>query len=71
MNIPETLKMPSLSGLGKKQQCILRDQSTRGLFGLESSFQNCFWNVFSTSGLSQICKIRNVRKFPVPSQGIL
>jgi hypothetical protein len=71
MNIPETLKMPSLAGLGKRQQGILRDQSTRGFFSFESSFQNCFWNVFSTSGLSQICKIRNVWKFPVSSQGIL
>jgi hypothetical protein len=27
---------------------------------------NCFWNVFSTSGLSQIGKIRNVWKLPSP-----
>jgi hypothetical protein len=42
MNIPETLKMLSLSGLEKRQQGILRNQSTRGFFGFESSFQNCF-----------------------------
>jgi hypothetical protein len=74
MNIPETLKMPSLSGLGKRPQGILRNQSKRIVslvLTFESSFQNCFWNVFSTSDLSQICKIRNVRKLPVPSQGIL
>jgi hypothetical protein len=53
MDIPETLKMP----LG-----ILRNQSTRGFLGFESSFQNCFWNVYSTSGLAQICKIRSVWK---------
>jgi hypothetical protein len=27
-----------------------------------SSFQNCFWNLFNTSDLSEICKIRNVWK---------
>jgi hypothetical protein len=32
----------------------------------EYSIQNCFWNVFSTSGLSQIWKIRNVWKLPSP-----
>jgi hypothetical protein len=68
MNIPETLKIPSLSGLRKRQQGILRNQSIRGFFGFGYSFQNCFWNVFSTSGLSQICKIRNAWKLSVPSQ---
>jgi hypothetical protein len=66
MNIPETLKMPSLSGLVKKPQGILRNQSIRGFFDFKSSFHNYFWNVFSTSGLSQICKIRNVWKLPSP-----
>jgi hypothetical protein len=66
MNIPETLKMPSLSGLGKRPQGILRNQSIRGFFCFKFSFQNCFWNVFSTSGLSQICKIRNAWKLPSP-----
>jgi hypothetical protein len=42
------------------------NQSIRGLFSFEFSFQNCFWNLFSTSGLSQICKIRNVWKLPIP-----
>jgi hypothetical protein len=64
MNIPETLKMPSLSGLGKKPQGISRHQSTRGLFGSKYNFQK--WNVLNTSGLSQICKIRNVWKLPSP-----
>jgi hypothetical protein len=58
--------MPSLSSLGKRPQCILRNQSTCGFFDFESSFQNWFWNVFSTSGLSQICKIRNVWMLPSP-----
>jgi hypothetical protein len=60
MNIPETL------GLGKRPEGILRNQSTRGFFGFESSFPKSFWNVFSTSGLSQICKIRNAWKLPSP-----
>jgi hypothetical protein len=66
MKIPETLKMPSLCGLGKKPQGIFGKQSTLGFFGFESSFQNWLWIVFSTSGLSQICKIRNVWKLPSP-----
>jgi hypothetical protein len=66
MNIPETLKMPSMGGLGKRPQAILQNQSIRGFFGFESSFQNCFWNLLSTSGLSQIWKIRNVWKLPSP-----
>jgi hypothetical protein len=68
MNIPITLKMTFLSGMGKRQQGILRNQSTRGFFGYESSSQNCFWIVFSTSGLAQICKIRNAWNLPGPSQ---
>jgi hypothetical protein len=66
MNISKTLKIPSLSDLGKRPQGILRNQSTRDFFGFEFSFQNCFWNVFSTSVLSQSCKIRNVWKRPSP-----
>jgi hypothetical protein len=34
------------------------------LFSFDSSFQNCFWNLFSFFGLSQICKIRNALKLP-------
>jgi hypothetical protein len=30
LNIPEILKMPSISGLGKRPQGILQNQSTRG-----------------------------------------
>jgi hypothetical protein len=33
MNNPETLKMPSLSGVGKRRQGILGNQSTLGFFG--------------------------------------
>jgi hypothetical protein len=66
MNIPETLKMLSLSGLEEGPQGILRIQSTRGFFDFESSFQNCFWNLYITSDLSQICKIRNVWKLTSP-----
>jgi hypothetical protein len=65
MNIPEILKMPPLSGLGKRPG-ILRNQSIRAFFGFDSSFQNCFWNVFNTSDLSQICKIGNVWKLSRP-----
>jgi hypothetical protein len=60
MSISETLEMPFLSGFRNRQKGILQDQSNCGFFGFESSFQNCFWYVFSTFGLSQICKIRNV-----------
>jgi hypothetical protein len=56
MNIPEALEMPSLSGLGKRPQGILRDQSTRIFFGFLSSFQNGFWNLFSISGLETLNK---------------
>jgi hypothetical protein len=38
--------------------------SMRGFFDFESSFQNCYWNLFSTSGLSCILKIKNIRKLP-------
>jgi hypothetical protein len=62
MNIPEPLKMLSLSGLGNGPKGILQNQSTRGFFGFESSFQNWVWNLFSTSSLPQIWKIRNVWK---------
>jgi hypothetical protein len=41
-------------------------QSICGFFGLKSSFQNCIWVHFCTSGLSQICKIKNVWKLPSP-----
>jgi hypothetical protein len=65
MNLPKTLKMPWLIGFGKRQQGIFWEPKYRWfLFGFESSsFQNCFWNLFSSSGLSQICKIRNAWKF--------
>jgi hypothetical protein len=66
MNLPKTLKMLLLSGFGKRQQDISENQSIRGSFGFESIFQNCVWNLFSTSGLSQICIIRNVWKLPSP-----
>jgi hypothetical protein len=50
----------------KRPKDILRKKSTRGFFGFESSFQYCFWNVLSTSGMSQICKIRNICRLPSP-----
>jgi hypothetical protein len=43
-----------------------RTQSARSFFGFEFSFQNCFWNLFSFSGLSQICKIRNTWQLTRP-----
>jgi hypothetical protein len=39
-------------------------QSIRGFFNNKCSFQNWFWNLSSTSGLSQIWKIRNSWKLP-------
>jgi hypothetical protein len=47
-------------------QGISRNPSTRGFFGFHSSLQNCIWNHFSLSGLSQICKIRNEWNLPSP-----
>jgi hypothetical protein len=38
------------------------NQSIRGFFDFQSSFQNCFWNLFSTSDLSQIVKIRKLSR---------
>jgi hypothetical protein len=38
LNIPEKMKMPTLSGLGKRPQGILLDQSTRGFFDFGPSF---------------------------------
>jgi hypothetical protein len=37
-----------------------KNQSIRGFCGFKSSFKNCFWNLFSILGLSQIWKIKNV-----------
>jgi hypothetical protein len=50
----------------RDHKVFYENQSICGFFGFKSSFQNCFWNIFSTSGLSQICKIRNVWKLPSP-----
>jgi hypothetical protein len=58
LNEYEILKM--------RPQAILRNQSTCDFFGFKSSFQTFFWNFFITSGLSQICKKRNVWKLPSP-----
>jgi EamA domain-containing membrane protein RarD len=66
MNLPKTLKMPLLSGFGKRPQGIIRKLKYSGWFG----FQNCFWNLFSTSALTQIYKIRNVWKLPIPFSAI-
>jgi hypothetical protein len=54
-----------LEWLGK-EILILRNQNTRGFFSFEFSFRNYFWNVFNTSGLSQIFKIKNVWKLSIP-----
>jgi hypothetical protein len=50
----------------RDNKVFFENQRIRGLFGFESSFQNCFWNLFSTSSFSQICKIKNVWKHPSP-----
>jgi hypothetical protein len=60
MNHPKTLKMPSLSGLGKKQQGISKNQSISVLFDFEFSFQNFFWNLLNASYSSKICKIGGI-----------
>jgi hypothetical protein len=63
-NLPKHWKS-LLSGIGKYSQGILRKPvPICGFFGFESSFQNCFWNLFSFAGLSQIFKIRNAWNFP-------
>jgi hypothetical protein len=41
-----------------------KTQSIRGFFGNKCSRQNWAWKLSSTSGLSQIWKIRNVWKLP-------
>jgi CMP-N-acetylneuraminic acid synthetase len=43
-----------------------KNQGVRSFFGVYSSFQNCFWNLLSTSSLSQNFKIRNVWKLLSP-----
>jgi hypothetical protein len=53
----------------KNHKVFYGNQSIRGFFDFKFSFHNCFWNLSSTSGLSQICKLRNA--FHVRSQGIL
>jgi hypothetical protein len=61
MNLPKILNMPLFRGFGKRSQGIL------GFFGFEEfNFQKCFWNLFSTSGWSEICKISNNWKLPSP-----
>jgi hypothetical protein len=71
MSLSKTLKMPLLAS-ERDHKVFCKNQSIRGFFGFESSFQNCLWNLFSTFGLSQISEIRNVWKFPSPfSRNIL
>jgi hypothetical protein len=48
--------MASLSGLGKRQQGILRNQSTPGFFGFESNF----WNVFEMF-LEHLVRLKSVK----------
>jgi hypothetical protein len=48
MNLPKTLKMPCLNRSGKRRQGIFyENQSIRGFFDFEFSFQNCLFNLFS------------------------
>jgi hypothetical protein len=64
--------MPTLSALGKIQQGILRNQSTRGFFGFEFFF---FKTVFGMFLAHPVCvksvKYKMSRSFKVLSQGIL
>jgi hypothetical protein len=63
MNLPKTLKIPQLASV-RVNNIFSENQSTRAFFDFESRFQNCFLNLLISSGLSQICKIRNVWKLP-------
>jgi hypothetical protein len=54
----------ALTFFGKRPQGIFR--KPKFLWFWVYSFQNCFWNIYSIFGLSQICKMKNVWKFPNP-----
>jgi hypothetical protein len=56
--------MPSLSGLGKRPQGVLRNQCTRGLFGLSLVFKTVFGMFLAHLFFSEICLLRNVWKLP-------
>jgi hypothetical protein len=46
-------EMLIFTGFGKRPEAFFyENQSISDLFDFESSFQNCFWNVYSTSGSS-------------------
>jgi hypothetical protein len=64
-------KCPYWVASERDDKIFYENQSIRDLFDFESSFQNCFWNLLRISGLSEICKIRNVWKFPSHSQRAL
>jgi hypothetical protein len=67
MNFPTTLKTTLIQGLRKEiTRYFTKNQSIRGFFDFESSFQNCIWNLFNTSGFSEIGKIRNVWRLSSP-----
>jgi hypothetical protein len=57
-------------GSERDQKVFYENQSIRDFFAFESSFQNYIWNLFSTSGLPQISKIRNVWKLHIRLLGI-
>jgi hypothetical protein len=59
-------KWPYWVASERDQKIFYENHSIRGFFGFKSCRQNCFWNLLSISGLSQICKISNVWKFPSP-----
>jgi hypothetical protein len=61
---PKTLKMPVAPKTDLK--VFYENRSIRGFFDVESSFQNCLWNLFCISGMCQIFKIRNAWKLPSP-----
>jgi hypothetical protein len=48
----------------RDHKIFYENQSIRGFFGFGSSSPNCYWNLFNTSVLSQICKTRNGWKLP-------
>jgi hypothetical protein len=52
-------KCPNWVGSERDSKEFSANQSICSFFGFESSIHNCFWNLLSFSGLSQISKIRN------------
>jgi hypothetical protein len=66
MNLPIQSKCPYWVASEWDHKVFHENQRIRCLLGFEFSFQNCFWNLFSASGMSESYKIRNFWKLPSP-----